>query len=492
MKIIQRIGLLLILGSMSLQLIGCGAAEVSSARLYRNQRNYVKANELLEKALAKNSQDPEAWALYAMNLYDLNRYERLAEVMDTAYKYAVDYRTDLDLLRFNTWVALYNGGVGAFEQNPESPQQQQAARGFLESAVKLMPDRPETYAALGQVLEYSGDTVMAVQTYKEALNQVRPSHDMGISRGLMLRMSPEAAERAIGGAPQTKRTVALTASDSALVYIYPGSQSYLYFERAERAPRNWELMGWRFGVTEQVGASPMRVSTDMYKTVANYYYQRGLQQVRANNISNAKTEFDQALPLLFSVQRLDPSDQVAAAFIPDIYIKTNQANKAKEQYERLLAENPNKALYTSYGTFLLQTKDYEPAINAYLKALELDPSYESALFNVAASYKNWAAAEQAAKKKDYKQKLEKSTEYFERLVQVNPNEFTAIQNLVENYDLLGLKDKQTQMVTRVEALRNTEAAQSPQYWELLGNLYARIKGREKDAEDALRRADTLR
>jgi tetratricopeptide (TPR) repeat protein len=492
MKIIQRFGLLALLALFSVQLAGCGAAEVSSAKLYRNQRNYVKANERLEEALKKNPQDPEAWALYVTNLYDLNQYERIAEVIDTAYKYAVDYRTDIDMLRFNTWVALYNGGVGAFEQNPESPTQQQSAKGYLESARLLMPDRPETYAALGTVYEAMGDTVTAVATYKEALNQVRSSHEQGIAKGLMLRMSPESAERAMGGAPQSRKMVAVSASDSAMVFLYPGSQTYLYFERADRGARPWELTGWKFGVTEQVGVSPMRVSTDMYKTVANYYYQRGQRHIATNNINAARTEFDQALPMLFAIQRLDPSDQVAAQFIPDIYIKTNQANKAKEQYERLLSENPSKALYTSYGTFLLQTKDYEPAINAYQKALEMDPSYEAALYNIAASYKNWAAAEQAAKKKDYKQKLEKSTEYFERLVQVNPNEFTAIQNLVENYDLLGAKDKQSQILSRVEGMKSSQVAQTAEYWDLLGSLYARTKGREKEAEDALRRADTLR
>ncbi|HET6512530.1 MAG TPA: tetratricopeptide repeat protein [Candidatus Kapabacteria bacterium] len=491
MKIFQRIGLLLLIGAFAAQIAGCGAAEVSSAKLYRTQRNYVKADELLTLALKRNGADPEAWALYVQNLYDLNKYERLAEVIDTAYKYAVDYRTDIDLLRFNTWVALYNGGVGAFEQNPESPDQQRAALALLESAVKLMPERAETYMAMGQIYEAMKDEATAVARYKEALNQTRSVHDQGVSKGLMLRMSTDAVQRALG-APATTRMVALTASDSAMVYGYPASQTYVYFERAPRAPRNWQLTGWRMGVNEQIGGQPMRVSTEIYKTVANYYYQRGLVAQKGGDNTTARTEFDQALPYLFSVQRLDPSDELAASFIPDIYIKTNQSNKAKEQYERLLAETPSKALYTSYGTFLLQTKDYEAAVNNYLKALEMDPNYESALFNIAASYKNWAAAEQAAKKPNYKAKLEESTKYFERLLSVDPNEFTAMQNLAENYDLLGQKDKFATLVTRLEALKNSEHAQTAVYWNTLGTVYSRIKGRDKDAEDALRRADALR
>lgn len=491
MKIIQRIALLLIFSAFGAQLAGCGTAEVASAKLYRTQRNYVKADERLVEALKKNGADPEAWALYVQNLYDLNQYERLAEVIDTAYKYAVAYRTDIDLLRYNTWVALYNGGVGAFEQNPESPEQQRAALALLESAVKLAPDRAETYMAMGSIYEAMKDEATAVERYKEALNHTRSVHDQGVTKGLMLRMSPEAVEKALG-VPTTKRTAPITASDSALVFAYPASATYVYFERAPRSPRNWQLSGWRINVPEQVGNSPMRVSTEIYKTVANYYYQRGLQAQRTGDMTTARTEFDQALPLLFSVQRLDPADELAASFIPDIYIKTNQTTKAREQYERLLSENPNKALYTSYGTFLLQMKDYEAAVNAYNKALTLDANYESAIYNIAATYKNWAAADQAAKKPNYKAKLEQSTQYFEKLLQVNPNEFTAMQNLVENYDLLGQKEKFATLVTRLEALKNSEYAQSREFWMALGTVYSRIKGRDKDAEDALRRADALR
>ncbi|HET6510589.1 MAG TPA: tetratricopeptide repeat protein, partial [Candidatus Kapabacteria bacterium] len=303
----------------------------------------------------------------------------------------------------------------------------------------------------------------------------------------------EAVERLLG-APTTRRMLPVSASDSAMMFAYPGSQTYVYFEKAPRAPRNWQLSGWRMNVTEQVANSATRVSTDIYKTVANYYYQRGLAAQKAGDNTTARIEFDQALPLLFSVQRLDPADETAAAAIPDIYIKTNQSNKAKEQYERLLTENPNKALYTSYGTFLLTTKDYEGAVNQYSKALAMDPNYESAIFNIAASYKNWAATEQAAKKPKtvYQPHLEQSTMYFEKLIQINPNEFTAMQNLAENYDLLGQKDKFATLVIRLEALKNSEIAQDPAYWNTLGTVYSRIKGRDKDAEDALRRSDALR
>jgi tetratricopeptide (TPR) repeat protein len=188
---------------------------------------------------------------------------------------------------------------------------------------------------------------------------------------------------------------------------------------------------------------------------------------------------------------MDPQDPYVASIIPDIYLRTNRTDKAKAQYEKMLQENPNKALYTSFGTFLLKSNDYQGAVTAYERALSLDPAYEPALFNTAATYKNWAAAEQKAKKADYKTKLEKSTEYFERLVTLNSAEMNALQNLIENYDLLGKKDKLTALMTRLESLKSSPVAEQAEFWESLGTLYAK-NNRTKESAEAFQRADRIK
>ncbi|MEP7235116.1 MAG: tetratricopeptide repeat protein, partial [Ignavibacteriota bacterium] len=127
------------------QLLGCGGADIQSAKLYRLQHDWPKANLMLEQAIKSDPTNDEAWALYVQNLYDLKRYERIAEVIDTARLYAINNRSTVEVVRHNTWVELYNGGLNAYNQNPESKEQQQAAIGLLESAMRVAPDQPETY-----------------------------------------------------------------------------------------------------------------------------------------------------------------------------------------------------------------------------------------------------------------------------------------------------------------------------------------------------------
>ncbi len=170
-------------------------------------------------------------------------------------------------------------------------------------------------------------------------------------------------------------------------------------------------------------------------------------------------EFQKAIPLLLTLQQLDPSDEFAAQAIPDIYTRMGQSGKAKEAYEQILANHPSTAMYVAYGTLLMSGNDFPSAIAQYQKALALEPNNQSALFDIAAAYKNRARTEQQAKDPAYKDDLKQSTTYFEQLRSLNKADANALMNLVENYNILGQKDKVLSLVGDIEALQSTPEAQ---------------------------------
>jgi len=491
MKTIRRTLLLAFLATITTQLAGCGAADIQYAKLYRQNRDYTRANAMLEKALKDDGTNDEAWYLYIVNLYDLKQFEKIATNIDTAMLYAATHRGELQTLKHNTWIQLYNGGLNTYNANPESKEAQQAAIGYLESARKLEPEQPETYELLGSVYYSAGDTAKGLANYIAEINQISAAYEQGVTMGLMLRQTPEAVERAIGGAPARKTTVSIGGNDSAWIYIYPSKQSFIYFEKQPKPPYAWQLSGWRVTSLEAEGMQPIRVSTQAYALVANDYYQKGLATLGRGDKSGASSQFDKAVPLLMTLQQIDPSDEFAAQAIPDIYTRLERTDKAKQEYERILSEHPSKAMYVSYGTLLMKSNDYQGAVNAYEKALSLAPNDEAALFDIAAAYKNWAAADQKTKNPNYKAELDKSTEYFERLHAINKTDAAALENLAENYDILGKKDKMITLVSEFEALKNTDAANSAEYWDWLAKIYARAN-RPGDAQAAYAKADQLR
>src|SRR5580692_6106264 len=86
---------------ISFQLLGCGGADLQSAKLYRLQHNWDKANLMLEQTIKADPTNDEGWALYVQNLYDLKRYEKIAEVIDTARLYAIKNRSMVETVRHN-------------------------------------------------------------------------------------------------------------------------------------------------------------------------------------------------------------------------------------------------------------------------------------------------------------------------------------------------------------------------------------------------------
>jgi tetratricopeptide (TPR) repeat protein len=501
MKFLSKIGLILLLSSLSLQYLGCGGAELSSAKLYRGQRNYVKADQLLRAALESSPTDDETWAVYVTNLFDLKNYEKIAEVIDTARLYAVQNRQVVEQVRRNTWVELYNGGLNAYQQNPDSKEQQDAAIGLLESARKVAPDQPETYELLGDVYYSAGDTAKFIKTYEQALNQVRTSHDQGVALGLMLKMEPASVESAIGGAPVRKDMTALGGGDTVMTYVYPSKEAYIYFEKTKKTPRKWQLTGWKFTNSEAVGNQAMRISLRPYQSIAQNYLDKGNAALAAGDKATAGEHYDKVVLLLISVQRLDPSDESAASVIPEIYRKLGETDKAKAEYERMLAERPSKNLYAAYGVVLLKSDDYPGAIGAFEKALEIDPSYDNALFNLGATYQNMASAEQR-KLKDVKDKkkledgnklvianVTKAAEYFEKVYTVNRKEYLSIGYLIEDYDILGNKEKSAKFLAELDNLKNTDAAKESNYWLTVGKHFAKVDAAK--SADAFKRADEL-
>jgi tetratricopeptide (TPR) repeat protein len=490
----QRWLLGMLLFSLTFEFVACGAADIQSAKAYRQRRDYVRADEMLQKALKEEPTNDEAWYLYIVNLYDLKQFEKLSTQIDTAMLYSTTHRNELQDVKRSTWIELYNGGLGAYNANPESKEAQQAAIGYLESARQLAPEQPETYDLLAQIYYTAGDTAKAVETYSQELNSVSASHQQGLGMGLMLKMNPAAVERTIGGAPARTQMVAIGANDSAMIYVYPSKQAYVYFERAPKAPRDWQLTGWRITPVEFQGLQPLRISVDAYTLVANSYYQQGLRSLAAGNKDAASTEFDKAIPLLMALQQIDPSNDFAAQAIPDIYMRLNRTEKARQEYEKVLADHPSMNNYVAYGSLLLKAQDFPGAIGAFQKALDIDPNFEPALFDIAAAYKNWARADQDLKdpKKtaDIKSKIEKSAQFFERLHTVNKTDYSALSNLAENYLVLNQKDKAVALISELEAMKNGNAANDPTFWETLGRLYARAD-RAKDSEAAFKHADEL-
>jgi len=99
------------------------------------------------------------------------------------------------------------------------------------------------------------------------------------------------------------------------------------------------------------------------------------------------------------------------------YTKKKEYDKAIEAYQKAIEINPNNAwAYNNMGLCFYHKKEYDKAIEAYQKAIELDPNYARAYNNMGLCFYH---------KKEY----DKAIEAYQKAIELDPNYAKAYNNM---------------------------------------------------------------
>jgi len=146
-------------------------------------------------------------------------------------------------------------------------------------------------------------------------------------------------------------------------------------------------------------------------------------------------------------------------------IQTGQTDKALENFAIAIeAEPTNASLYFFRGKIYDDIGKIEVAAKDYTKALELDPEFYEAAFNLGAMYFNkgaeWnskASAIPYSQKTKYKEATETANGFFRKAIPaleqahaINPEDKETMATLVKIYAMLGLNDKYEAMKAKLQ------------------------------------------
>jgi Flp pilus assembly protein TadD len=118
-----------------------------------------------------------------------------------------------------------------------------------------------------------------------------------------------------------------------------------------------------------------------------------------------------------------------------------------------------KNIRYNYGVLLLGADDFAGAETQFKKAIDLDPAYDNAIYNLGVTYLKWGtylnkkSDDEGKVSDEYKSKYQSALPYLEKAVQ--------------------MKDANSQT------------------WELLGRVYS-VLGMQDDANNAFKKADEMR
>lgn len=146
-----------IVALLLLALLGCDSTEMTSAKVYLQQKNFEKAEEMLLLADKQEPTNAEPAYLLAIEIYARNKdWAKTAEFLDKSLSVSSQFKTQIDQARNKYWVDNFNDGANSYnalikgEAADEEKLVERIVASF-EACITIDDSRPEAYGTLAQV-----------------------------------------------------------------------------------------------------------------------------------------------------------------------------------------------------------------------------------------------------------------------------------------------------------------------------------------------------
>jgi tetratricopeptide (TPR) repeat protein len=484
--------IVLALAAVLTQGFQCASSGVATAKRAMQTREYDKAKVQLQQALVAQPGNCEARIM----LGDVYALTGNVDSMVVTYQEALTcsdltqaQREDLSIKLFNAWVGAYNGGIQSYNAYVSSKADSDlvASKTSLQQAIALKPMFTDPYGLLAMIYEMQGDTTRAADIYRSWYSYEKSGFEWAMANNITLGSS-RGQVMAVLGAPAEAKVDSL--SDGTLLFKdrFDGAQPVYLFSALEAGASDTLVEGWTVQPDAALSAAEKwrtrAIQLNPLKALAFIEYQKGNKEA--------------SLQYASTVVRIRPTDQEVVPLRTQLLQDLGKTDEALAEIRKLMAANPTVMNYRlQYASLLSTVGRSSEAISEYKTVLETEPTNSTALYNLAASYKNMAGEKQLAelKKLDadpnyqinqaYVADLRTAAGYFEQLRKDGKYgaDMVVLEQLANTYEVLQEKTKVRALIMELEAL-SEKYENNPNYWRIMEGLYGRNKMIEKMKEAA--------
>ncbi len=153
----------------------CGSTEITSAKLYIQQKNYDKAIEVLQKEITKNPKSDEGYYLLGYVQGEQGNFNEMVDSYDKSLAISKSFEKNINDSRKYFWAQAFNRGVSLYQRGVKStdPDSQKVfydkSIADFQSALSIEPDSADTYKNLAFVYLSKGDNEAAVEPLKQLI-----------------------------------------------------------------------------------------------------------------------------------------------------------------------------------------------------------------------------------------------------------------------------------------------------------------------------------
>ncbi len=366
----------------------CSSTEMTSAKLYIQQKNYDKALDALQTEVAKNPKSAEGFYYLGYVYGEKEQYGEMIDAFNKSLAISNEFKSQIDDQNKYFWANTFNRGVSYYQKGVNTTNEDSTKIWFdksinmFEYAAKLEPDSADTYKNLAFVYMGAGQNEKAVEPLKKLIE--------------------------------------------------------------------------------------LQQSLDGYKYLGDIYYNDGIilknQYATSRNMEDSVKSienFNNAIQVLEEGRKHFPDNPDLLLTLSNSYINAGKVAVALDVFKAGVEKDPNNKYYRyNYGVLLLGKNDYEGAVEQFQKAIDLDPEYQNAVYNLAVAYVKWGTAiNKMAEDKgqmdntEYKEKYRQALPYLEKSVELQPDDAPTWELLGKVYTVLDMKDDAQNAFNKADSLR---------------------------------------
>ncbi len=321
-------------------LSGCASEELTSAKLYIQQKDWKNAENFLIKALDVEPDNPEVPFLLAREIYARQKnWQKVAEMLDRAMEHpdqkilqGTTVRKYVELARLQYWTDLYNEGVRYYNAYREATGEKRIenlkkAVDSFETARLVNPGKDQTYTILATSYFELGERDTALQVIKKAVELNPDNQTINMTAGQILTRMGKLEE----AQKYFQKVVEIDPGNTdAIRYL---AQNYYDLDQMEKA-----IEVYNIGIGEE----------DDLKKRGDLYFNLGVLYMKIGEYANAEDNFMMAY-------ELNPDDTEALLGIAQTFESVEKWRRAEKFYKELIYIDPdNPEYYRAMARVLLR------------------------------------------------------------------------------------------------------------------------------------------
>lgn len=487
MKRIGMILLILVASALITQGFQCASREMTTAKVKSKSKDWPAVRQALEEELTKRPTNDEAKIMLCEVMDKQNDVQSLVSFIKKNQSSIIDPIQKDRLQRFtaNYWGSLYTKSTKYYAKYDKDKN-----KIYLDSAIIFMKYvyelRPEIASISYYIADYYriyGDEANMVEYINKYMDALKPDLDFAVQKGFRLN-APRGEIIKLFGKPTSTEAKRATRTDSSYVDKFKVDGKEVIFLSLSTKEHSSQVVGWRTNAPDywhpQDKEQLLQISLEPYNSLIQYYLDK----------EDDLTALDYAKKVL----KISPDNKRINALIIELYQKLNKVDDAIASLNEQLAKEPNNTFALGQlGDIYRVTENYDKSIEAYKKAIEIDPKFTAAILNLATSYKNKAGVIQARQfqesekddkyqfnPKEYEPLLVESAKYYTQVLEAPAyqNNLEVYKELINIYLVLNDKEKLKKAVAKIETLEDQARDKELYYLDML-KIYGAMKDTEK-------------